>query len=206
MTQVIHRRHLFTALAASVVAGRLRAQPTSSMQGMSGDSSPRMLMSGGKPMLMKDDVYRPVQLPPKPGAHPLLTKEQSDELEHHIHCQCGCGLDVFTCRTTDFSCTVSPAMHMDVLGLVNGGYTGSEIIAAFRRVYGDGVLMAPAKEGFNWLAYILPFVALVGGGGVVVTLLQRWSRASTPARPVYLASDATPEELERLNHLLRDDT
>ena len=199
----MHRRQFFGALATSVVAERLAAQGTSGMQGMGGNG--RMLMSGGKPMLMKDDVYRPVQLPPKPGVHTGLTKDQSDELEHHIHCQCGCGLDVYTCRTTDFSCTVSPAMHQDVLGLASGGYTGSEIIAAFRRVYGDGVLMAPAKEGFNWLAYLLPFCMLVTGAAVVVLLLQRWSRESRPSAVSRGPSDATPEELEQLKRLLRSD-
>jgi cytochrome c-type biogenesis protein CcmH len=191
-------------MAASLVAGRLVAQGTSGMQGMSGNGS-RMMMSGGKPMLMKEDVYRPVQLPPKPAPRAVMTKDQTDDLEHHIHCQCGCGLDVYTCRTTDFSCTVSPAMHMDVLGLANGGYSATEIIAAFRQVYGDGVLMAPAKEGFNWLGYLLPFGVLLTGAGVVVTLLRRWSHAPSPTVPTRSPGDATPDELERLRRMLRND-
>src|SRR5438128_8571047 len=32
-------------------------------------------------------------------------------IEKQIHCTCGCNLDVYTCRTTDFTCTVSPGMH-----------------------------------------------------------------------------------------------
>jgi cytochrome c-type biogenesis protein CcmH len=201
---MVHRRHLLGAVAASFVAGRLAAQDMSGMQG-SGGNGTRMMMAGGKPMRMKEDVYLPVQLPPKPAPHAVMTKDQTDDLEHHIHCQCGCGLDVYTCRTTDFSCTVSPAMHLDVLGLANGGYTAGEIIAAFRRVYGDGVLMAPAKEGFNWLAYLLPFGMLLTGAVVVVTLLRRWSHVSRPALPLRSSSDATPDELERLRRLLRSD-
>ena len=37
-----------------------------------------------------------------------MNQAKRDELEHQIHCQCGCNLDVYTCRTTDFSCEVSP--------------------------------------------------------------------------------------------------
>jgi len=112
---------------------------------------------------------------------------------------------VYTCRTTDFSCSVSPAMHLDVLGLAGGGYTAAEIVAAFRQVYGERVLMAPAKEGFNWLGYTLPFGALAGGAAVVVVLLRRWSHAAGDAAPVLPPSDATPEELERLRAVLRSD-
>ena len=68
---------------------------------------------------MDQMAAKSVSLPAKPNAIPLLTVPQRDELEHHIRCQCGCTLDVFTCRTTDFSCQVSPAMHRDVMALLN---------------------------------------------------------------------------------------
>src|SRR5438445_13083819 len=42
-------------------------------------------------------------------------------IEKQLHCTCGCNLDVYTCRTTDFTCTVSPAMHQHVLGLAEEG-------------------------------------------------------------------------------------
>ena len=35
------------------------------------------------------------------------------ELELSLNCMCGCNLDIFTCRTTDFTCTYSPALHAD---------------------------------------------------------------------------------------------
>jgi cytochrome c-type biogenesis protein CcmH len=160
---------------------------------------------------MDQGAYRPVRRPPKPNATPLLTDAQRDELEHHLHCQCGCGLDVYTCRTTDFSCSVSPAMHADVMGLVAGGYAAQEIMKAFREVYGERVLMAPVKEGFNWVGYIAPFAVLAAGAGVVVTLLKRWTRPAATAASgaggtaVPMAVDATPEELARLRDALRDD-
>ena len=53
------------------------------------------------PMADAGDVYRPVTLPPTTGAKPSMTDAQRDDLEHQIHCQCGCNLDVYTCRTTD---------------------------------------------------------------------------------------------------------
>ncbi len=158
------------------------------------------------PMAAAQEVYRPVKLDPKPGARASMTPLDRDDLEHQIKCQCGCVLDVFTCRTTDFSCSVSPAMHRDVLALVDGGYTAPEIMGAFQSVYGERVLMAPVKSGFNLLGYTMPFIAL-GAGAVVVAALLRRSRSRAPATtlvPMPEAS-ATSEELARLDHAVRRD-
>src|SRR5256885_4671963 len=126
------------------------------------------------PVADANDVYRPVTLPAKMNASASMTSAERDELEHQIHCQCGCNLDVYTCRTTDFACSVSPAMHADVMGLVSGGYGAQEILAAFKAVYGEKVLMAPVKSGFNLIGYTMPFVALGAGAGMGGALLKRW--------------------------------
>ncbi|HMI46595.1 MAG TPA: hypothetical protein VK491_10560, partial [Gemmatimonadaceae bacterium] len=42
------------------------------------------------PMADAGDVYRPVTLAPNAGAKPSMTDAQRDDLEHQIHCQCGC--------------------------------------------------------------------------------------------------------------------
>lgn len=157
------------------------------------------------PMADANDVYRPVTLPPKANAVSSMTDAQRDELEHQLHCQCGCNLDVYTCRTTDFACSVSPAMHADVMGLVTGGHSAPEILAAFKAVYGEKVLMAPGKSGFNLVGYWMPFVALGVGAVIVNTLLRRWkSSASAAATPVPHV-DATDSELAALDAAVRRD-
>jgi cytochrome c-type biogenesis protein CcmH len=161
---------------------------------------------------MDQMAARSVTLPPKPGAKPSMTDLERDDLEHRIHCQCGCTLDVFTCRTTDFSCKVSPAMHRDVMALVNGGYTAQEIIDAFVGVYGKTALMAPPKFGFDLLAWITPGVAVVIGG-VALSLWLRGRRRSPVQRPVLTSArplsvpgvDATPDELARLEAVVKGD-
>ena len=158
------------------------------------------------PMADANDVYRPVTLAAKPGAQPSMTDAQRDDLEHQIHCQCGCNLDVYTCRTTDFACSVSPAMHADVLGLVAGGHTAPEILGAFRAVYGEKVLMAPLKSGFNLVGYTMPFVALGTGAVIVAALLKRWKSRTTPIAGVQpLHVDATEGELAALDAAVKRD-
>jgi cytochrome c-type biogenesis protein CcmH len=159
------------------------------------------------PMADANDVYRPVTLPPKANATASMTDAQRDELEHQIHCQCGCNLDVYTCRTTDFACSVSPAMHADVMGLVSGGYSAQEILAAFKAVYGEKVLMAPGKSGFNLVGYTMPFVALGAGAVIVSALLRRWkSRAPASVVPASHPVDATESELAALDAAVRRET
>lgn len=158
------------------------------------------------PMANANEVYRPVTLPAKAGAQPPMTAAQRDELEHQIHCQCGCNLDVYTCRTTDFSCSVSPAMHADVMGLVAGGYGAPEILTAFRAAYGEKVLMAPMRSGFNLVGYTMPFIALGTGAVVVAALLKRWkSRAPVVATIEPSQIDATAGELAELDAAVKRD-
>ncbi|MDP9201000.1 MAG: cytochrome c-type biogenesis protein CcmH [Gemmatimonadota bacterium] len=158
------------------------------------------------PMADAGEVYRPVTLPPKPDAKPSMTDAQRDELEHQIHCQCGCNLDVYTCRTTDFACSVSPAMHSDVMGLVAGGHSAQEILAAFKAVYGEKVFMAPVKSGFNLVGYTVPFIALGTGAVIVAALLKRWSSRVPAAASAPLPHvDATEGELAALDAAVRRD-
>ena len=157
------------------------------------------------PMADAGEVYRTVALPPKPNAKPSMTDAQRDELEHQIHCQCGCNLDVYTCRTTDFACSVSPAMHADVMGLVAGGHSAQEILAAFKSIYGEKVLMAPVRSGFNLVGYTVPFIALGTGAVIVAALMRRWKRAPAAATAPAAHVDATEGELAALDAAVRTD-
>jgi len=175
------------ALAPLALSRALRAQTTQAFSGP-----------------MEQDAYRPVKLAAKANTRPSMTDAQRDELEHSIKCQCGCPLDVYTCRTTDFSCAVSPAMHEDVMSLVGGGYGAHEILAAFQSVYGERVLMSPVKSGFNWLGYTLPSVALAAGALFVASVLRRWRAvAPTASQSAPPEVAATEDELTRLSAAIR---
>jgi cytochrome c-type biogenesis protein CcmH len=190
--------------AAALVAQQAHAQQ---QRGAMHDSS--IVRDTNNLFAMDQSAAIPVRRPPKPGATPLLSDLQRDELERHLHCQCGCTLDVFTCRTTDFSCQVSPAMHRDVVELVRGGYSAQEIIDAFVDTYGQRALMAPNKSGFNLVAWFAPGLAVIAGAMVVFSLIRRWSANTSRtvprpgARPGTGPIDATPDELARLEAAIK---
>jgi cytochrome c-type biogenesis protein CcmH len=158
---------------------------------------------------MNQGAARTVTRPPKPGARPSMNADARDALEHQIRCQCGCTLDVYTCRTTDFSCQVSPAMHRDVMALVDGGYSAQEILDAFVGTYGERALMAPKKEGFNWAGYLVPFGALAAGAAAVLVVLRGMQRGSAPAEVpvdgVVVPPLGTADELSKLDEAVRRD-
>jgi cytochrome c-type biogenesis protein CcmH len=197
------------ALAAVVVA----SSATTRFLGAQQDST---VQSAASNVPMTADAYKPVRKPKKANATPQMDKAALETFERNIACPCPCTLDVYTCRTTDFNCGISPAVHGDIQMLIEGGYTADEIMAALRETYGDFILMAPRKEGFSLLAWFTPFAALGGGALAIGMLLRRWRRNASAASTAREAAaqrdsavdgsgtDATPDELERLEAALRD--
>jgi len=210
---VIDRREFVRALGlggvATLLAPRLAAQgETPPEQGPTGQAT----IEGAASLTpMNQDAAKTVRRPAKPGAAASMSADERDDLEHQIRCQCGCTLDIYTCRTTDFACQVSPAMHRDVMSLVEGGYSAQEILDAFVETYGERALMAPKKEGFNLAGYLVPFAALAAGAVVLVTALRRMQlRTATvaaarpdPAAPVEMPGTAT--ERAQLDAAIRKD-
>ena len=132
------------------------------------------------------------------------TDARIQAIEKKLRCSCGCGPDIYTCRTTDFQCTYSPALHKDVLRLAGQGKTAQQILDEFVKEYGQVALMSPPKEGFNLSAYYLPAILILAAAVWLLWVLDRWTRdrkatakASSTSPP-----DATPEELERLRREL----
>jgi cytochrome c-type biogenesis protein CcmH len=183
--------------ASLLVAGR---RAGAQQRGAMHDSS--IVRDSTNLFAMDQSAAQPVRLPPKPGAKPSMTALDRDALERRIHCQCGCTLDVFTCRTTDFSCQVSPAMHRDVMALVEGGYGAEEIIDAFVGQYGERARMAPKKSGFNLLAWLTPGAAVVVAGGLLAVFLRRLGhKPAASAASVAFRNNvgATSDELAQLD-------
>jgi cytochrome c-type biogenesis protein CcmH len=126
-------------------------------------------------------------------------------IEQRLACSCGCTLDIFTCRTTDFTCTYSPELHREVLALRDDGKTAQQILDSFVAKYGEKALMAPKAEGFNLAGYLLPGALIAAAGaGLAVFIAQRKTAVSlaggSPNTPP--AVDASPEELDRLQRAL----
>ena len=137
---------------------------------------------------------------------PAENAAEIQAIELKLACNCGCTLDVFTCRTTDFSCTYSPRLHREVLALRNDGLSAQEVLDAFVAKYGEKALMAPKPQGFNLAGYLVPGVLITTAGAALAWLIGRRRAVTAAAGPVAAAPDAqaSDEELERLRRALEE--
>lgn len=71
----------------------------------------------------------------------------------------------------------------------------------FLEQYGPQVLGEPPRQGFNWLAWILPLVAVAGGGVFLWLRLQQMSRPLRPT-PARIARSKADERERRLDEEL----
>ncbi len=99
---------------------------------------------------------------------------QYKQINSSLACQCGCGLLVSVCTMDGCMCE---GVRQQVGTLLDQGKSAKEVKQALVNIYGEQILAAPPKSGFNLSAYILPFVFLVLGGSIVYAIATRWIAA-----------------------------
>ena len=188
MADLPARRRLLAALAGSIVGARAAA----AQQGDSATAAGSL----GDPSLAGR---------PRSPTSSADNDAAIQAIEKRLRCTCGCTLDIYTCRTTDFTCTYSPELHREVVALHDAGRSAEEVIDAFVAKYGEAALMAPEPEGFNLAGYIFPGVAVLGIGATLVWALTRRRAAVATATATVPLPAATPDELAQLERALADD-
>lgn len=120
-----------------------------------------------------------------PMGPPMEVDTRTLPVEQNLVCQCGCTMAVAVC-----DCGTADEFRKEILAMMDQGQSTDAILASYVAKYGEKVLTAPTKRGFNLTAWILPFVALALGGLLVITLLRRWSRAFRESPAAAGASEA----------------
>jgi cytochrome c-type biogenesis protein CcmH len=116
------------------------------------------------------------------------------EIRRELACYCGCSLTVEDCLRS-MRCSESAKLSRQVIDLSNTGKSKPEIIQAMLASYGETILSAPTKKGFNLAAWILPFAALGIGGLIVIIVVKMWAGQGKPAgAPAASAKPAAPAE------------
>ncbi|MFQ6032888.1 MAG: cytochrome c-type biogenesis protein CcmH, partial [Candidatus Zixiibacteriota bacterium] len=93
-------------------------------------------------------------------------EKRVDEIKKTLACVCGCGMTLETCQGA-MSCGAAEDMTSQIREMVSQKKTKEQIIKYFVNKYGQVVLAAPTKKGFNLTAWILPFLGLLIGIWVV---------------------------------------
>ncbi|NOX36784.1 MAG: cytochrome c-type biogenesis protein CcmH [Calditrichaeota bacterium] len=93
------------------------------------------------------------------------------QVEKELMCTCGCTMALYTCE-----CGRSEEMRAEIQQMINQGMDKEAIVASYVAKFGEKIRSAPTKSGFNLLAWVTPFLALLIVGVALYRLLQRWSR------------------------------
>ena len=100
------------------------------------------------------------------------------DLGHRLMCVCGCNQILLECNHV--GCNYSDHMRDELIAAINHGDNDDLVLQAFIQKYGTTVLAAPTQTGFNRVAWIMPYLALVIGFGAVVMIVGAWRRNPPP--------------------------
>ncbi|MDI6880010.1 MAG: cytochrome c-type biogenesis protein CcmH [Desulfitobacteriaceae bacterium] len=134
------------------------------------------------------------------GEEEWQTRPIPSDVEKGVVCVLdGCMMNLAVCET--------PAAEK-LRGIIRekmfkDGLTQEQTYAYLAEVYGDKVLAAPPKRGFNWVAWLGPFVALMGGGALVYLRLEKWVSSSWQGDEPEEATSLNPEAAQRLDQELK---
>jgi len=115
------------------------------------------------------------------------------EVEESLTCQCGCGLTVHSCN--HIQCGSGEPMKKEIAERLARGETKEQILAAFTQRLGEKVLSSPTMQGFNRLAWVTPFAALLVAGTILTVTIRRRARVSTAALAPPRAAPAATDPL-----------
>ncbi|MFB0535008.1 MAG: cytochrome c-type biogenesis protein CcmH [Anaerolineae bacterium] len=129
-----------------------------------------------------------------------VTDDQVNEVAKELYCPLCTGLRLDNCQLK-----VCDGMRDVIRQKLEAGESKEQIKAYFVEQYGEVVLGVPSRKGFNLLAWVFPFLALVVAGGWVYYAARLWARrrAATAALPSALA-DLPAEYLQRLEEDLAE--
>ncbi len=129
---------------------------------------------------------------PTPGA---ITDDQVNAIAKQMFCPVCESTPLDVCPTT--ACAQWRELIRQKLA---AGWSEQQIKDYFVEQYGARVLAAPPAQGFNWLVYVVPPLAILLGAIILFRALKAWKQPAasqeTPAPPPPAAEDEYARRLE----------
>lgn len=130
-------------------------------------------------------------------------------LSEELICQCGCNLVLGQCG--HINCPSAIPMRNTIEAMILEGQSDQEVLNYFMNEYrfrdnppvGKAILSQPATEGFDLVAWIMPFVLFAGFAVVTVYMVLRFSRRTGTPSPVSAAPLAEDDYQKRIEDELK---
>ncbi|MDO8671549.1 MAG: cytochrome c-type biogenesis protein CcmH [Dehalococcoidia bacterium] len=134
---------------------------------------------------------------------PARAETTYDSVAIELMCQCGCGKVLSACDMPE--CSTQKQMNEQVRTMIGQGKGKDEIVQYFVASYGEKVLAAPTKQGFNLAAWLMPFAVIAGGLGFVYFAVDKWvfQRRGGSSEDDEALEDVAPAELGRYEQRLK---
>ncbi len=129
---------------------------------------------------------------------PTPSDDQVNVIARQLYCPVCENLPLDVCPTQ--ACAQWRETIREKLAL---GWTEAQIKQYFVEQYGDRVLATPPATGLNWLVYLLPPLAFLGGAVILFRAVRSWRRPATNPPPAGTGMGSDPyvarveEELRR---------
>lgn len=116
-------------------------------------------------------------------APPLAAQGAVEAIASELICLCGCNKLLNVCEMD-----TARQMKAVISEKLDAGWEKKEVLAYMTDTYGERVLAAPPKRGFNLTAWVTPFGAILGGAVVIWLVIGTWVRRRQRAREDELAT------------------
>jgi cytochrome c-type biogenesis protein CcmH len=103
-----------------------------------------------------------------------ILEERTRELASVLRCPVCQGLSI-----EDSPSELSLQMKQVVRDQLREGKSPEQVKAYFVSKYGEWILLEPKPAGMNLAVYLMPLVLLLGGGGLIVVMVRRWTSGRT---------------------------
>lgn len=156
-----------------------------------------MVSAPGRPALAQAPTPAPAA--EQTGAAPAaVTADEINTVARELWCPLCSGVRLDSCELK-----ACDQMKDEIGIMLAEGQDTPSIIDYFVQQYGPQVLGQPPLSGFNWLAWVLPVIVVVGGAVFVFGLSRRMVRTAPAAGPAESSAPLTDydrkldEELRR---------
>lgn len=120
-----------------------------------------------------------------PAALALVVSDVAKE----FICNCGCNKMLTDC---DMQC--GEQLRGVIAAKIVEGWDKPRIMELLVKNYGEKLLAAPTKSGFNLTAWVTPFAAILAGGVMISLVVGEWVARRRAAQRARVTSPSTPIE------------